>query len=51
LLPQQDNLEIAPDAIRNQLAKILRSSVFADSQRMVRFLRFAVEETLKGNAS
>jgi hypothetical protein len=31
LLPQQDNLEIAPDAIRNQLAKILRSSVFADS--------------------
>jgi TolB-like protein/tetratricopeptide (TPR) repeat protein len=57
LLPQQDNLEIArhsgiaPDAIRNQLAKIIESSVFADSRRMARFLRFAVEETLKGNAS
>jgi TolB-like protein len=49
-LTQQDNLEIAPDAIRNQLVKILQSNLFAESQRMARFLRFAVEETLKGNA-
>jgi TolB-like protein/Tfp pilus assembly protein PilF len=42
---------ITPRAIRNQLVKILTSSIFSDSQRMVRFLRFAVEETLNGNAS
>jgi TolB-like protein len=42
---------VTPDAIRDQLAKILESTVFVDSQRMSRFLRFTVEETLKGNAS
>lgn len=38
-------------SIRSQLTKILASAPFADSQRMTRFLRFAVEETLSGNAS
>jgi TolB-like protein len=42
---------VTPEAIRNQLAKILESTGFVDSQRMSRFLRFTVEETLKGNAS
>ena len=52
---RQDNEERAENApaqaVRDQLVKILRSSVFSDSQRMARFLRFAVEETLNGNAS
>jgi TolB-like protein len=38
-------------AVREQLRRILDSSVFLDSRRMVRFLRFTVEETLNGNAS
>src|SRR4051794_25072258 len=42
---------IDPASIRNQLTRILRSALFADAQRMMRFLQFAVEETLGGNAS
>jgi len=42
---------ITPQAVRNHLAKILASSIFADSQRMARVLRLAVEETLNGNAA
>jgi TolB-like protein len=37
------------DAVRRALEKITSSAVFADSQRMARFLRFAVEESLQGN--
>ncbi len=40
-----------PASIRNQLTRILTSSLFADAQRMLRFLQFVVEETLSGNAS
>ena len=36
---------------RDQLEKILASSVFASSPRMRRFLEFVVEETLEGRAS
>src|SRR6516225_2621721 len=36
-------------AVRAQLGKILSSSVFANSPRMSRFLRFIVETTLEGN--
>ena len=36
-------------AVRAQLGKILSSSVFANSPRMSRFLRFVVETTLEGN--
>lgn len=42
---------ITPAAIRDQLSRILASDVFNDSLRMVRFLRFVVEETLRGNAA
>ena len=43
--------EISPGAVRDQLSKIIASDVFAESPRMARFLRFTVEETLRGNAS
>src|SRR5436305_5845709 len=43
--------EVAPSLVRDQLSKILAHSIFSDSQRMVRFLRFAVEETLRGHAA
>ena len=39
---------ILPPAVRAQLEKILFSSVFANSERLRRFLRFAVEEALQG---
>src|SRR6516162_6487942 len=35
--------------VRAQLGKILSSSVFVNSPRMSRFLRFVVETTLEGN--
>jgi TolB-like protein/Tfp pilus assembly protein PilF len=38
-------------SVRNQLVRILDSDVFSESQRMARFLRFTVEETLNGNAA
>jgi TolB-like protein/Tfp pilus assembly protein PilF len=37
------------EVVRSAVAKVTSSSIFADSQRMERFLRFAVEETLRGN--
>ncbi len=40
--------EPAPDAVRAQLEKILLSNIFARSQRISRFLRFTVEQTLLG---
>ncbi|MFL6450958.1 MAG: tetratricopeptide repeat protein [Bryobacteraceae bacterium] len=45
----QDSID--PASIRIQLEKIVRSALFADAQRMVRFLQFAVEESLAGNGS
>jgi hypothetical protein len=36
-------------AVRSELTKILSSSVFANSPRMIRFLRYVVETTLEGN--
>ena len=39
------------DAIRAQLDRILASEPFARSARISRFLKFAVEQTLKGNAN
>ncbi len=39
------------ESVRIQLARILQSPPFADSQRMARFLQFAVEETLQGRAA
>jgi TolB-like protein/Flp pilus assembly protein TadD len=39
------------EAVRAAVAKVTSSAIFADSQRMARFLRFAVEETLQGNGA
>src|SRR5690349_20341564 len=36
--------------VRDELARILASRIFADSQRMSRFLQFVVEQTLAGEA-
>jgi len=44
------NSLVAPEhAIREQLARILRSSVFVRSERLSRFLRFIVEHVIGGN--
>ncbi len=40
--------EVAPEAVRAELDRILASPGFAQSERLSRFLRFAVEETLQG---
>jgi hypothetical protein len=42
--------KISEQAIREELSRILQSSVFAQSDRLGRFLRFTVETTLAGEA-
>ncbi|MGC2103898.1 MAG: hypothetical protein WA647_02255 [Candidatus Acidiferrum sp.] len=42
--------EIAQEAIREELARILESSIFIQSDRLGRFLRYTVETTLEGDA-
>ncbi len=42
--------QTSPEAVRTQLDKILQSGPFAPSERMTRFLRFIVEETLAQRA-
>jgi hypothetical protein len=43
--------EDVPDAaIRDQLSRIVESAIFAQSERLSRFLRFTVEVTLAGDA-
>jgi TolB-like protein len=46
--PKQDTL--SAEAIRNELSRILESSMFVQSDRLGRFLRFTVETTLAGKA-
>jgi len=41
---------ITADEIRAELQRILASGIFATADRMKRFLRFVVEETLAGRA-
>jgi serine/threonine-protein kinase len=50
---QQDRLTpvVSPDAARAQLEHMLASPVFTRSERMSRFLRFAVERLLAGQAA
>ncbi|HEX6546448.1 MAG TPA: hypothetical protein VF023_09085 [Bryobacteraceae bacterium] len=43
--------EVPPEAIKVQLARILKSDGFVRAQRMRRFLDFIVEETLAGRSS
>ena len=42
---------VSTEAIRSQLDRIFASPGFVHSDRMVRFLRFTVDQTLKGHAS
>jgi hypothetical protein len=42
--------EIAQEAIREELSRILESAVFIQSDRLGRFLRYTVETTLAGDA-
>src|SRR5580700_5767174 len=42
--------KISEQAIREELARVLQSSMFAQSDRLGRFLRFTVETTLTGKA-
>jgi hypothetical protein len=41
---------IAPEAIREELSRILESAIFIQSDRLGRFLRYTVETTLAGDA-
>jgi hypothetical protein len=41
--------EVSEEAIREQLSRILESTVFAQSERLSRFLRFTIEMTLAGD--
>ena len=45
------SIDVSVEAIRTQLDRILASPGFVHSDRMVRFLRFTVEQALKGHAS
>lgn len=45
---QKSKGEISEEAIRDALSRILESSIFAQSRRLSRFLRFTVETTLAG---
>src|SRR5579859_6849813 len=47
--PQKENA-ISEEAIRDELSRILESSMFVQSDRLGRFLRFTVETTLAGDA-
>jgi hypothetical protein len=42
--------EVAQEAIREELSRILESSIFVQSNRLGRFLRYTVETTLAGDA-
>jgi hypothetical protein len=42
--------EIAQEAIREEVSRILESPIFVQSDRLGRFLRYTVETTLAGDA-
>ena len=44
------NLEITPEAVREQLDLIVQDHAFRTSKRSVQFLRYVVEQTLSGGA-
>ena len=46
-----ESIRMNSAAIRVQLEKILASEAFARADRMSRFLRFIVQETLKGKGA
>ena len=48
--PTSEEQGISEQAIREELSRILESSMFTQSDRLSRFLRFTVETTLAGEA-
>src|SRR5580704_2207296 len=46
-----DEIQIDHQAIRQELARVLESPIFAQSERLARFLRFTVETTLAGEGA
>ena len=46
----ETSTDVSAEAIRGQLDRILASPGFVHSDRMVRFLRFTVEQTIQGHA-
>ena len=46
----RNNHTISEDAIRNQLSRILGSSIFVQSERPGQFLRFAIGASLENKA-
>src|SRR5579871_2958232 len=46
----RETLEFSPDAVQNQVDRILYSEKFARSKRLRSLLRFTVTQTLQGNA-
>jgi hypothetical protein len=49
-IQEEIRTELPPDAIREQLELLVRDHVFRSSKRSVQFLRYVVEETLRGAA-
>ena len=45
------NAQVPSELVREHLAAVLRSPEFADSPRLSRFLKYAVEQTIKGHAA
>ncbi len=45
----ESNETISEEAIRDELSRIVESSIFVQSDRLARFLRFTVETTLAGD--
>jgi TolB-like protein/Tfp pilus assembly protein PilF len=44
------HVQISPESVRAQVGKILASAAFCRSERLARFLNFAVEQVLEGRA-
>ena len=42
--------EMSPEAVREQLERLVRDAAFRSSKRSVQFLRFVVEQTLQGSS-
>jgi len=47
----ETSADVSAETIRTQLERILASPGFIRSDRMVRFLRFTVEQTIQGQAN
>src|SRR5215510_7133587 len=48
MAPSQHKVVLSAEAVQAELEKIVASQTFANSERMTRFLRFTVEQTLQG---